>query len=55
MAGFDAMKEEGEGSIMERARQRNRMFAEQQSSQENGEGGGEGSEEEPTFNLIPDT
>lgn len=47
MAGFDAMKEDGEGSVMERARQRNRMFAEQEGSQESSND--TESEEESTF------
>jgi hypothetical protein len=53
LAGFKQLNHEGEGSIMERARQRSKMFqgdvSESQVDDSNQSG------EEPTFNLIPDT
>ena len=54
MAGFSEMKNFGEDSIMERARQRNRMFAEQ-ATNENQNQNDNTDDEEPTFNLIPET
>lgn len=52
LAGFKELNQDGDGGIMERARQRSKMF--QETSQESQVGTSD-QPEESTFNLIPDT